>query len=374
MPLVAHDAVALFGDDERVVALCSTAPAWLRRAGGAPEALRREGVLLAAAHGPTRCSAVVLGAERTVPREHAERLLALVAARLHHLRHHADPRELLLAHAAETERTQVAFDLGGRYETVLTALAALLADADADAGRARTAVDAASRALLAARAAPTWAGGRDEPLADAFLRARDDVALVLRAAGVRLDAELVAPRDARAGSAARAAAAITRAAALNTARHAGATRLRLAWWLSAEGLHIAVADDGRGFTPGAAPPGRRGLRRARACAAAAGGRLVVDAVPGWGTRVQATLPLERAAPVDADAARRLATLGERELEVLRLLVAGQRNRQIAESLVVSAHTVKFHVTNILRKLDVRSRAEAVALAHAAGLFGPERGA
>jgi DNA-binding CsgD family transcriptional regulator len=56
-------------------------------------------------------------------------------------------------------------------------------------------------------------------------------------------------------------------------------------------------------------------------------------------------------------------LTRRELEVLRLLVRGQANLEVAAELVISQPTVKFHVTNILRKLHVRNRAEAVARYH-----------
>jgi DNA-binding CsgD family transcriptional regulator len=53
-------------------------------------------------------------------------------------------------------------------------------------------------------------------------------------------------------------------------------------------------------------------------------------------------------------------LTRREAEVMRLLVAGQTNRAIAASLVISEGTVKYHVKNILRKLRATSRADAVA--------------
>jgi NarL family two-component system response regulator LiaR len=55
-------------------------------------------------------------------------------------------------------------------------------------------------------------------------------------------------------------------------------------------------------------------------------------------------------------------LTEREREILGLMVEGLPNHDIAEKLVVSQSTVKFHVSNILSKLDVTSRTEAVALA------------
>jgi len=55
-------------------------------------------------------------------------------------------------------------------------------------------------------------------------------------------------------------------------------------------------------------------------------------------------------------------LTEREKEILNLMVEGLPNNSIAEKLVVSQSTVKFHVSNILSKLGVASRTEAVALA------------
>lgn len=55
-------------------------------------------------------------------------------------------------------------------------------------------------------------------------------------------------------------------------------------------------------------------------------------------------------------------LTPREMEVLHLMVAGLNNNEIAERLVVSRSTVKFHVSSILAKLSVSSRTEAVAMA------------
>jgi DNA-binding CsgD family transcriptional regulator len=53
-------------------------------------------------------------------------------------------------------------------------------------------------------------------------------------------------------------------------------------------------------------------------------------------------------------------LTRRELDVLRLLAEGNTNKAIADALVLSGATVKFHVTRILRKLHVANRAEAVS--------------
>lgn len=63
----------------------------------------------------------------------------------------------------------------------------------------------------------------------------------------------------------------------------------------------------------------------------------------------------------AHAAAKLDRLTQREREVLRLLVDGLDQMAVAEELVVSPETVRTHIQRILRKLDVHSRLEAVAL-------------
>jgi two-component system, NarL family, response regulator LiaR len=55
-------------------------------------------------------------------------------------------------------------------------------------------------------------------------------------------------------------------------------------------------------------------------------------------------------------------LTEREMEVLNLVAQGQSNQAIAEALFISITTVKAHISNILSKLQVSSRAEASAFA------------
>jgi len=56
-----------------------------------------------------------------------------------------------------------------------------------------------------------------------------------------------------------------------------------------------------------------------------------------------------------------ALLTPREIEVLRLLAEGFANKNIAWKLKISEHTVKFHIASIFTKLNVSSRAEAVAI-------------
>ena len=69
----------------------------------------------------------------------------------------------------------------------------------------------------------------------------------------------------------------------------------------------------------------------------------------------------------AEAGERLSALTRREREVFGLLVDGQDHDAIAATLVISPETARTHVQRILRKLDVHSRAEAVALAARSGM-------
>ena len=77
-----------------------------------------------------------------------------------------------------------------------------------------------------------------------------------------------------------------------------------------------------------------------------------------------------AAPVP-QAVEGLAALTEREREVLDLLVQGiTSNRELAERLVISENTVKYHFRNILDKLHVQNRAQVVAFAVRHGIVEP----
>jgi DNA-binding NarL/FixJ family response regulator len=91
---------------------------------------------------------------------------------------------------------------------------------------------------------------------------------------------------------------------------------------------------------------------------AADGEVLID--PATLTRLLAQVAREREAQRDAQ--NLLDDLTEREREILQLLAEGTRNDGIAQKLFISPQTVQTHVRNILGKLRVHSKLEAVAFA------------
>ena len=83
--------------------------------------------------------------------------------------------------------------------------------------------------------------------------------------------------------------------------------------------------------------------------------MFASSLPNSGTPAQASDP-------------RIDSLTPREKEILVLMSQGMSNAEIADRLVVSATTVKTHVGNVLAKLDVRDRVQAVVVAYETGLM------
>lgn len=73
---------------------------------------------------------------------------------------------------------------------------------------------------------------------------------------------------------------------------------------------------------------------------------------------------------DTSSRRRLASLTEREREVLVQLATGANNAEISETLYIGGATVKSHVSSILTKLGLRDRAQAVVFAYESRLVSP----
>ncbi|GAA2588644.1 response regulator transcription factor [Winogradskya consettensis] len=295
--------------------------------------------------------------------------------------------------AAAAARARTITDLGQSWSTTLTGLLAVLRSARlTDPVARRTATDLAAEALIELKAV----ADRDqelsaEPASASFAALENQLAPLVR----HTDADITLAGPAEDGlipqDIAHTARAATRGLVLAAIDRPGTTRIRASWRLTGQALHITVRDnstdksgpahgsgpahdgsgpthdgsgpthdgsgpthDGSGPTHDGSGPTHDVTRRL----AALGGSWEVDAVPGWGTTVTASLPLGIEAPADV---RPLDRLNPRELEVLAGIAQGLRNRAIAERLQLSEHTVKFHVRNILDKLQVSSRGEAAAL-------------
>ncbi|QHK20879.1 LuxR family transcriptional regulator [Pseudarthrobacter psychrotolerans] len=276
----------------------------------------------------------------------------------------APPSYLLESRAASAERLRVTAELTDLHSTTLeTVLAALRSSSLDDALARSTVTDLTAKALIGLRThSDRTTDLVKEPVAKAFERLREDLRPLTRYSGIEIEF-IEPPLNGRAlpGEVAHAARAIVRGLVLAMTEQPDVSRVRTQWDCDGENLLINVRDDGRGALAADAPSIARLDRRVQALT----GTLRIDVMPGWGADVFVTLPLDLPARPAGDVAG--WNLAARELEVLEHLVAGHRNRTIATTLGISENTVKFHVRNLFRKLDVGSRTEAIALAHSHGL-------
>jgi DNA-binding CsgD family transcriptional regulator len=310
--------------------------------------------------------------------EEAARLVAtLAAARASGIGEDPAPGTLAFAHAISQERDRVRWELTSRHAATLTALLKTLRNAAGSGPRATPpgvamAIDLTSQALLELKASAK----REDALlhaglAAAFADAERELRQIARAGDLQLICGLEGADDGVLPRAlARAARIFSCAAALNATHHAGADKLRVRWRLTDDSLLITVADNGDGFNDD--HRSHEELLELGRRVASLGGTVELDSALRWGTAVSCLLPLRSISLVPSTAATdRFSELRAREREVLELMVAGLRNRDIAERLHITIRTVKFHVSNILHKLEAHSRAEVIVLAHNAGISVPD---
>ncbi|MBB5493050.1 helix-turn-helix transcriptional regulator [Nocardiopsis metallicus] len=282
-----------------------------------------------------------------------------------------EPDKLSRARLVSSERDRAVAELTDAQGAALTGILGVLRSRSLDDGTARrTATDLAASALVDLRA-HDGRGDRSqgtESLDGAFATMADKLLVLMR----HHETELELVRPSRLGDhplpaeMADAARAAVRRSVLTMLEQPGVRRIRVSWEVEESALTVSVRDDG----PGRLGEGDLGLRRLRAGLAGLGARPRVEAVPGWGTTISARLPLDLP---EVGRGRPVRELNPRESEVLQHLDLGRRNRQIAERLNISEHTVKYHVANILEKLGAGSRGEAAATARSLGLVPGRRG-
>jgi len=289
----------------------------------------------------------------------------IVALRVQELADTAPPDYLQLARATSSVRMEALTELADEYSTTLeSVLAALRSSTLDDRTARRTATQIAAEGMVHLRTASDRVRTfTEEPVTTAFARLRDDLRPLVRYRDI--DVQFVEPpTNGRAlpSEIAHGARAVVRGSILALVDRHDVSRVRVQWDCDGTNLLINVRDDG----PGDLSDESMQLRLVRQRVVALNGSLSLEATPGWGTEMSVVMPLDP--PTARAVVPREWDLGPREAEVLGLLIAGQRNREIATHLGISENTVKFHVAKILRKLGVGSRAEATAfvLAHHPG--------
>jgi len=259
--------------------------------------------------------------------------------------------------AAEHARAMA--EQADRHAVTLESILASLRSARLDDRAARlAATDTVAEALVGLRTlTDERRSSALEPVVGAFARLRSDLRPLVRFG--ELDLQFVEPpASGRAlpGEVAHAARAIVRSAVLAAVDKGSTRRVRVQWDCDGLNLLINVRDDGSGDLNAHDDA----LRPLVETVTALDGNFSVSSTPGWGSAIDIRLPLDP--PAGPDLTVDSVLLSAREQEVLQFVVAGSRNRHIADQLGISENTVKFHVSNLLRKTSSRNRGELSALA------------
>ena len=250
-------------------------------------------------------------------------------------------------------------DQADRHALELESLLAILRSPRLEDRSARSsAIDTAAAALVRLRTeADEQRSSILEPVVGAFARLRSDLRPLERFGALEIQfVEPPATGRALPSEVAHAARAIVRNTILGLVDGGDVSRVRVQWDCDGLNLLVSIRDDGRGSLS----VHDDSLRPIAERVTSLDGVLSVDATPGWGSSVDVCLPLDPRSdtPPLVDG----VPLTVREHEVLRLVTAGERNQAIAAQLGISANTVKFHVSNLLRKVGASTRAELTALA------------
>ncbi|GAA3882852.1 hypothetical protein GCM10022381_26390 [Leifsonia kafniensis] len=262
-------------------------------------------------------------------------------------------RKMLLDHA------RTVAELADRHAVTLESILAILRSGRVDDRAARTiAIETATTALVELRMeTDVQRSSMIEPVVGAFARLQSDLRPLVRFGA--LDVQFVEPPTtgrALPGEVAHVARAIVRSAVLAIVDAGESRRVRIQWDCDGLNLLIGIRDDGTGEMTAHDDSLRPIVERVSAL----NGEFSVSATPGWGSSLSVKIPLD--APVESEFLEDTVQLSPREREVLRLVVSGARNKSIAERLSISENTVKFHVSNLLRKVGASTRSELVALA------------
>ncbi|ANJ27136.1 helix-turn-helix transcriptional regulator [Agromyces aureus] len=259
------------------------------------------------------------------------------------------------------EHARTVAEQSDQYALTLESLLAILRSDRLDDRGARTiAIDAAAAALVGLRmATDEQRSAMLEPVVGAFARLQSDLRPLVRFSDLEVQfVEPPATGRALPGEVAYAARAIVRSAVLALVDQGETRRVRIQWDCDGLNLLIGIRDDGDGVLTGHDDSLRPMVERV----AALDGEMQVTSTPGWGSNLDIRLPLDP--PTAPEPLVDVVPLSLREREVLKLVASGARNREIAGQLGISENTVKFHVSNLLRKAGAQSRAELIVLSAA----------
>ncbi|MGW6200624.1 helix-turn-helix transcriptional regulator [Kribbella sp. NPDC055110] len=302
----------------------------------------------------------ILADNHPVPADQLQALWDVVTAHMYRLTLEREPGALAQNRAVAEARNDLAAELGEAHAATLATILGVLRNQRIDDAAARTmAVELALNGLAELRTDTQQdrVCSGEEPAGRAFDRLADSLRALLRHGAVEL--ELDAPRNDQLipAAVAHAARVAVRSVVLAMLTQDDVRRIRVGWRWDGKELLSTIRDDGPGLLANVLDLGQLSERlRLHE------GDLDLDAVPGWGLTARITLRTSQAPlTITSDP---LAPLGARELEVLERLSQGHRNRSIADDLHISESTVKFHVANILTKLNVTTRTQAAALYHA----------